>query len=238
MSQPKPIKAVLVTLGVVTAIFGIVLLASVIYVAPRVSSKSSAQRSASIPQSPAALASPITQTEPHTCGFLALSSAYKVYGLSPSNKNLRFRLGVDREAHPFDEQSTGTLHPDIFRVLDQDGFFYTLVAPDDAQAGVLLGEHLDSGDLALLLIERRENNALHWVLADHRAGPEVRVVDSLMPQPYTETTRNYLNECVISIITIRAAAPPSETDSAHPHRDGVAELNRVRARIAQRKATD
>ena len=62
------------------------------------------------------------QTEPHTCGLHSLRSIYRAYGLNPDEHELRERLGVDTPANPADPTSTGTLQPDISRVLAQDGF--------------------------------------------------------------------------------------------------------------------
>lgn len=167
-------------------------------------------------------AQPIPQLESHTCGLLSLSAAYRVYGLSPEAENLRARLGVDNEAVPLDDGSTGTLHPDLFRVLAQDGFAWSCLAPDDAD-GLL--RHLDHGQVALLLIIRAESGGLHWVLTDEREGTMIRVVDSLIAQPQMVAVDAYLRRA-LSIVALRPADGAAMSISA-AHQAGVAEMLRV-----------
>lgn len=235
MEKKNPMKRILILAGVIIAVFmTLVTLLIIGLISMGVRSKSSAPRSPDLPQSPTADAVPIGQFESHTCGFLALSSAYRVYGLSPEDKNIRFRLGVDRLANPFDDTTQGTLHPDLFRVLAQDGFAFRTIDPsaDRAESGIT--DHLNNDDLLLLLIQRRENRALHWVLADHVEQGLIRVVDSLASDPYMEPLDEFLECCVISVIPISIAE--SEDDGARPHQRGIAEMNRARVLIAERKA--
>ena len=69
------------------------------------------------------------QTEGSTCGLHALSSVYRAHGLNGEVFRLRARLGIDIPALPFLEHTTGTLQPDLLRVLAQDGFRGTLLKP-------------------------------------------------------------------------------------------------------------
>ena len=189
---------------VLGSVFGVLLLVVIaVYIGPRVSGKRNAPRSMALPMARSGDAVPILQLEDHTCGFLALSAAYTVYGLSPEAKNLRYRLGVDTAAHPFDATSTGTLHPDLLRVLVQDGFSYALIDPGDDSASDLLTAHLGSANLALVLIKRRETGGLHWVLADGETDGKIRIVDSLAERVYEENIRAYLRESVLSIVADR-----------------------------------
>ena len=162
-----------------------------------------------------------------------MTAAYAVYGLDPAEKNLRFRLGVDRTAHPFDSTSTGTLHPDLFRVLAQDRFEISLIDPRTEDGVTRLGSHLGGGDVALLLIARRENGRLHWVLADAQSGDQIRIVDSLSAQLYFEPVKEFLNEFVLSIIAIRPATTARD-DFGALHAEGITEMNQVRRRLAER----
>ncbi len=173
-------------------------------------------------------AGPILQFENHTCGLLTLSAAYRVYGLSPVEENLRLRLGVDKPANPLDSTSTGTLHPDLLRVLVQDGFDYSLLEPP--QEATALRDHLDGGDVALLLIARRQNGNLHWVLTDSREDDRLRIVDSLAAEAYQEPMLEFLESCVLSIVAIKPAAAGAEANLDAAHVDGLAELARVQRR--------
>lgn len=209
----------------------------------RLDSKENAWRSPDRPRSsPVAPPQSILQLESHTCGFLALSAAYVAYGLSPEDKNLRFRLGTDRTAHPFDDESTGTLHPDIFRVLEQDGFGFWLIDPDDAHAETMLGEHIRSGQLALVLIKLRASAGLHWVLVDdvpstvETLSPTLRVVDSLRDEPTLEEIGPFLRQCVLSIIALEASGAAGEACTVYKdlYAEGIAEMNRVHGRMKSR----
>lgn len=196
-----------------------------IYADNRVSTKVAIPDADAAARASGVAAEPIPQLERHTCGLLSLSAAYRVYGLSPEAENLRARLGVDNEAVPLDDGSTGTLHPDLFRVLAQDGFAWSCLAPDDAD-GLL--RHLDQGQVALLLIIRPESGGLHWVLTDAREGGMIRVVDSLIDQPRMVAVDTYLRRA-LSIVALRPADGAAMSVSA-AHQAGVAEMLRVNER--------
>lgn len=206
--------------------------AAALFIAGRVSGKSDAWRSPDVPESRTiAPAEPLEQTESHTCGLLSLSSAYAAYGLSPGNKNLRFRLGVDRAAIPVDSTSTGTLHPDLLRVIVQDGFDYELVDPAAAGAADRLRDHVNGRQAALLLIRRAETGGLHWVVTDDAADGDVRIVDSLKPEPVREPAGVFLREAVLSIVLLRPREGAAMPDVSAAHRAGVAEMALVRERL-------
>lgn len=233
-----------ICLGVAIGIAAILLagvLATALYVGPRVLEKGGAPRTMDRPERRIADPVPIEQTELHTCGFLSLSAAYVAYGLSPEEKNLRFRLGVDTKAHPFDDESTGTLHPDLYRVLAQDGFAIEAIDPDADDAAARLTAHLQPEGLALLLIKRRQTGGLHWVVADKAiagsdgAWTHLRIVDSLASFPYREPIDDFLAHHVLSIIAIRPADDASvRGDVAKAHGAGLAEMKRVHARMKTR----
>lgn len=130
--MPRLVRRIL---GIGCGLLAVLLIITVIVVAAiagRVNTKEDAPRSADLPAPvPVQAAAPNLQFDDFTCGFRALSAAYEVYGLSPESKNLRFRLGTDREAVPIftGEDSRGTLHPDILRAVTQDGFTYELLDP-------------------------------------------------------------------------------------------------------------
>jgi len=196
-----------------------------------VSAKSSAPRSFDTPSPRRGNAQPIPQLENHTCGLLALSAAYHLYGLSPESKNLRYRLGVDVLANPLDSDSQGTLHPDLLRVLVQDGFAYEMPSPIPDSGVDALRQHLESGEVALLLIRRRETGGLHWVLADDGAEGFLRIVDSLRPGPTREPLGRYADECILSMILIRPGPSGGGPEVRDAHADGAAEMLRIKDRL-------
>jgi hypothetical protein len=61
------------------------------------------------------------QIEQHTCGFHSVSTVYRAFGIDPTLADLRFRLGTDARAFNFDDMTMGTIHPDMLRVMEQDG---------------------------------------------------------------------------------------------------------------------
>ncbi len=232
VSRVKRWRLILLLAGGGLGLLLLFLLAGVLFVAGRVSGKSEAWRSADVPQSSTiAPAEPLEQTEPHTCGLLSLSSAYRAYGLSPDNKNLRFRLGVDRTANPVDSTSTGTLHPDLLRVIVQDGFTYELLDPGASDAGSRLREHVNAHQAALILIRRPESGGLHWLLTDEAGDGRLRIVDSLRPEPVREALDAFMREVALSIILLKPSGVDVMPDVSAAHRAGVAEMVLVRERL-------
>jgi len=153
---------------------------------------------------------PEAQFEKHTCGLHTLRVIYKAYGLNPDDENLRFRLGVDIKANPIDEESTGTLQPDMLRVLLQDGFMYTILPiKEEKKATIKLLNHLEKGNMAAILISRRENGNMHWVAAQKKINGKIAILDSLFPEPYLEEPHSYTRECILSCILLEPN-PPNE----------------------------
>lgn len=172
------------------------------------------------PQSVANTPTPEVQTEPHTCGLHAMRSLYTAYGLNPDAFNLRFRLGTDAPAMRIDSESTGTLHPDLYRVLGQDGFAAHAMDLDAANADARLQAHLEHDQLALALVYR---STYHWVLlADHEDVAQLTVIDSLAAEPFAENTRVFIDETALSITLIKPSTDGTSNFTAH--RDGVDEM--------------
>jgi hypothetical protein len=156
---------------------------------------------------------PEAQFESHTCGWHALRVIYKAYGLNPDEANLRFRLGVDVPANPLDGKSTGTLQPDLLRVLVQDGFAYErLPLDDEVKAANALEGHVQGGHMAAVLIRRRENGNMHWVAVRKGVAGQVTVLDSLFPEAYPEQSLAFVRECVLSGFLISPRHSPKEVD--------------------------
>lgn len=198
----------------------------------RMDAKGNAFRSDGLPQNFAEVVAAIPQLESHTCGLLSLSAAYEAYGIASDEKNLRFRLGVDVNAVPLDSTSTGTLHPDLLRVLVQDRFAYRFVDPAATDAQQQIRDHLNASHLALVLIRRRQTGGLHWVVADHLADDQLRLHDSLESDAVHEPVEAFLDECVLSVILIEPAdLITTKPDTGQAHRDGLRELVRVHDRL-------
>ncbi len=143
---------------------------------------------------------PEEQTEPHTCGLHALSSLYRAYSLDPDQLKVRFRIGVDKPVSNFMPDSLGTIHPDMLRVLSQDGFHTELLRPGASTTAARLAEHLDDGHMAIALIRVNE---LHWVLLAGTFNNKLIICDSLRQENYTEPLEPYLNERIYSLLLVR-----------------------------------
>lgn len=197
----------------------VVLLLALVYlqffVVPRVKSKEDAYHAKALQHFREFLAEvgPEAQFESDTCGLHTLRVIYKAYGLEPDHENLRARLGVDVPTNPMDPTSTGTLQPDLLRVLTQDGFLHKpLDLSNDYLASETLTQHLDSGNMAALLIARKENGNMHWVAAYRMAGDTIEILDSLFEESYTVNPSDFINQCVLSCILVEPSnLPPGET---------------------------
>ena len=148
---------------------------------------------------PARVAQPLkpeVQTEPHTCGFHALSSIYRAYGLDPAVLKLRFRLGTDKPLTNFMADSTGTIPADIARVIKQDGFTFTELDPADIQSRALLSAHLRAGQTALALTHKDSlTTGLHWIAIEnppHDSSSTFLICDSLAPEKVEEDSSSLL----------------------------------------------
>jgi hypothetical protein len=151
---------------------------------------------------PAALV-PETQTEPHTCGFHALSSVYRAYGVDPNRADLRFRLGTDVPLVNVDPSTAGTVHPDMLRVLKQDRFVPTVIHPGSDDAAARITGHLDSGQVAIALVTA---TGLHWVAFEgvpERSGVML-ICDSLTPEKSEAAVDEFLRDRAHSVVLIRA----------------------------------
>ncbi|MEM9345609.1 MAG: hypothetical protein AAGB26_03215 [Planctomycetota bacterium] len=169
-----------------------------------------------------------TQTEPHTCGLHAMRSMYAAYGLDPAVFRLRFRLGTDQPATQLDSESTGTLHPDLYRVLAQDGFIAEPMDLEVDNAGRELLQHIERSQLALVLVYR---NTYHWVLVGPSGTRNACVVyDSLKNEP-VDTAIDALLDDALSITLVRPAETGVYISSSEAHAAGLAEM----ARLYQRK---
>lgn len=170
---------------------------------------------------------PEKQVEKHTCGLHAVSSIYLSYGLDPEERRLRPRLGVDTSANVYDSETTGSLHPDIFRVLAQDGFVCRSLDLGDARSKKALTNHLSQLRYALALIKRRENGNMHWVVLCGATDTKVRVCDSLKPDTYKEPLDDYWAKCLLSVILITPSSADQRTSVWRLHLRGALEMYRA-----------
>jgi hypothetical protein len=162
------------------------------------------------------------QTEGHTCGLHALSALYRAHGLDGAALRLRERLGVDVPGVPAQPGTTGTLPPDLLRVLAQDGFRADILGPADPDFAATLDAHLSSHFYALALIKRRENGHLHWVVFTQFENGTVEVADSLRPQEaYLEPVADFVPNHVKSVLLVRPD-PNAQVSGVQPaHRRGI-----------------
>ena len=168
----------------------------------------------------------VKQTLPHTCGLHAMQAAYTAYGLDPAAMDLRYRLGTDFTAIPIDPESTGTLHPDILRVLAQDGFVTTVVDLDDGHPAQQLTDHLAAGQLALAVVYR---GTYHWVLlAPGDTADTLWLVDSLTDAGESQAITPFAGQTALSIILMRPRLDHDEPPSRSAQQlQGAREMVRV-----------
>lgn len=146
------------------------------------------------------------QVEPHTCGLHSVRAIYTAYGIDPDAADLRFRLGTDTKALNLDKGSVGTIHPDILRVLGQDGFETDLIMSRSDGGAARMREHLEQGDPVLAMVRAGSagDGGLHWVVIDRVEGGEVVVADSLVEAMRIEPADVFLRDRVLSAILVSA----------------------------------
>lgn len=145
---------------------------------------------------------PVKQTEPHTCGYCSIAAIYNAYGLDHGASGLRFRLGTDVQLNQLMESTTGTIPPDMARVLQQDGFStQTITGVNDKMIGLTLA-HLHSGHPALAVIKVK---GLHWVVLTGEIDGELTICDSLHDALYTRPTDAYLRDEVYGVMLVKPA---------------------------------
>jgi hypothetical protein len=172
------------------------------------------------------------QTEGYTCGVHALSTVYKAYGLDPEAERVRWRLGVDTKAVFYVSDSTGALHPDMWMVLAQDFFVINELSGYEEPDWVVMRMHLQSGHPVVLLIKRRENGNLHWVVATRTLEDDkIEIYDSLFDEPYEETLDLFENHVVTAMLVRPMPGDVMAMSSIDAHLEGMGALNKARKRI-------
>lgn len=172
------------------------------------------------------------QTEGFTCGVHALSTVYKAYGLDPQAERIRWRLGVDTKAVAWMSDSTGALHPDMWMVLVQDFFVVDELSRYDQAGWREMRGHLNAGHPAVLLIKRRENGNLHYVVATRALDDDlIEVYDSLFDEPYAQSPE-FLNDHIVTAMLVKPAADGEQAlSSIDAHLAGMSALKNATKRI-------
>lgn len=172
------------------------------------------------------------QTEGFTCGVHALSTVYKAYGLDPEAERIRWRLGVDTKAVAWMGDSTGALHPDMWMVLAQDYFAVQELADYNPPGWDAMRVSLNAGHPIVLLIKRRENGNLHWVVATQALPDDkIEIYDSLFDEPYAETRDFLYNHIVTAIFVQPTDDGKMAMSSIDAHLRGMDALKAARQRI-------
>ena len=167
---------------------------------------------------------PEVQTDGFSCGYHALSAIYRSYGLDPKLARLRARLGTSRPAVPFVADSTGTLQPDLLRVLQQDGFLAeTLRASKDDDRARLI-DHLQKGQYCLALLESGHAGGLHWVVFTEYRDGEVTIGDSLKRGLHRESLSQLAAGPLLSTITLSPDVPRPGSPFYRAHVSGLAHM--------------
>lgn len=232
-------RRILLVIGAPILLLVIVLIIVVVYAIANIDFYHAKYSGPLAPDRPVAFPSPATatlQTLDHTCGYRSLEAVYNAYGLSPERTNLRFRLGVDQPAIPPFTSTRGTLHPDMFRVLAQDGFEYRTLDPQDPATRFVLSDHLVD-DIALALIVREQTGGLHWIVIDRNGpmamGETFLVLDPLDPEPRGVPWDEIFTPRLVSLVLISSADQPSTATISELHAAGLKEMARVRERVSR-----
>ncbi len=221
--------------GILVALLLIVIVLAAITSGSRMSHKSALPHGSDSPTvlAESAEATAEFQFESDTCGLHTIRTIYKAHGLNPDEENLRVRLGLKVPSNPFDATTTGTLQPDMIRVLAQDGFKTELLNLDDEGAAKKqLIAHLRSRKMAAILISRRENGNMHWVTASGFSGIQITILDSLFRDSYNESPDDFIHNCVLSCLLIEVTSPTVKTTRL----EGTPELAKTARRAALLKA--
>ncbi len=164
------------------------------------------------------------QSETHTCGLLAIHAIYRAYNLEPEDYYLRFRLGIDVPAVPFFPDTTGLVHPDALRVLNQDGFDTWMPKLSASNARSQVKNHLNSGHFILALIRRRQTETMHWVVIGAYENDAFKIYDSRRAKPYYEPFDAFFRTRLLSAILVRPKAHHSQPGILSLHLAGVVEM--------------
>lgn len=204
--SPRPARrrrVILYTMS--TLVIGVLLVMLVPFCAGPPSYYSMKYGRSDVPMHPAKVPgtfAPVKQTDPHTCGYCGIVAIYNAYGLDHQAAGLRFRLGTDVQLNQLVDSSTGTIPPDMTRVLEQDGFTTQTVSAANDQMGALTLVHLRAGHPALAVIKVK---GLHWVVLTSENDGQLTICDSLHDELYAKPTGAYLKNEVYGVMLVKPA---------------------------------
>jgi ABC-type bacteriocin/lantibiotic exporter with double-glycine peptidase domain len=135
-----------------------------------------------------------------------MRALYKSYQLPVDEYNLRVRIGVDKPTVPFVNSTMGSIHPDLLRVLDQDGFKYEVVDMKNDNVHLKLANHLKSEHYAMILL-KLNNGIMHWVVVSDEKDDRYTIVDSLKKEPH-KLSQSSIDKQLIGVVLIEPQ--PSE----------------------------
>ncbi len=181
---------------------------------------------------------PVPQEDGVSCGFCALKAVYNYYRLRC--KNLRARLGVDHGFLPClpgrdklekflyevkagigkykYSDSQGTYPPDMFAVLNEDGFKADIVVGASRNFKSRLRKHIASGHPALAVVDW-----WHWAVISGASSKGIWIVDSCRDEPYFMTYKScsgIINGIILVSRKKRARCRPSNAACARGYLQG------------------
>jgi hypothetical protein len=154
----------------------------------------------------------------------SLEAIYTSYGMNPSDFKLRERLGVDRPAVPLLSSTDGSVHPDILRVLGQDGFQVHLPKLGNEYFDAKLINHLNDGHYAMTLIKREENGNLHWIVITSHEHGQIIIADSIGPDTYMRNLETYSENQIVSTLLISPNPAATGNTMKQDHKAGAWEM--------------
>ncbi|MEM7183873.1 MAG: cysteine peptidase family C39 domain-containing protein [Spirochaetota bacterium] len=161
------------------------------------------------------------QRDSFSCGYLALMAVYDSYKFKYDRKKLRTRLRTNIPLIPFVKKTRGTTQLALLQVLQEDGFQYKILVPENSEDRKKLIQHIRGPHYALALIRRKHTASLHWVVVvAYRKGGYVLVADSLKWGKRKYSLKKFATKQVLSAILIS----PSNRSLAFPKFRGFWEI--------------
>ncbi len=161
------------------------------------------------------------QADDFSCGYHALASIYTSHGLDPELARLRDRLGTSVPAIPFLSDTTGTLQPDLFRVLLQDGFHARAIDLREPKMRRWLIDHLERGFYALALVKTDRPGGMHWIVFTSYHDGSLTIADSLKPEPHDLPLDSLVGGPLLSTLLITPSEPQPGSVYYMAHATGV-----------------
>src|SRR5690606_33058241 len=114
------------------------------------------------------------------CAFHTLKAVYEFYGHNFESTRLKKRLGLECVSQPRGEsKSKGALHPELLKVLTEDGFYFDSLCLDLPEKKIVkkLQKHLCKGNMAIVLLRRKYNGNMHWVALRNSEKGQIAIID-------------------------------------------------------------